>query len=303
MKLATSIGDVYSFTRTPAEAVRFFEGTGFRYLDYDFCNVIWEPDHPFMGEDWMRQIVEARQAADTLGFSFVQAHAPTCVIGDGMDVEWEFLAAKRAIEACGYLGIRNMVMHSGCFSEIKYPEGQQQYFQATYRFFKRLIPYMEANNVSILLENTTSRHWADRVYGCITAQDLNELIAYFDHPLFGAGWDVGHAHLDALDQHEQIMTLGKNLKALHIHDNDGMKDHHTLPFTGTMNFDSLMRGLIETGYEGFFTFESGNFLKYNRDPALTGPLAHPTPALKKAALSLLYLTGKTILDAYGLYEE
>ena len=69
-----------------------------------------------------------------------------------------------------------------------------------------------------------------------------------------------------------------------------------------MQTDSLMRGLIESGYEGYFTFESDGFFKYQRGVS-EGALAHPMLEIKRAALSLLYLIGKTILDAYGVYEE
>ena len=40
MKIATTIGEMYSFVRSPAEAVRAYEGTGFRYLDYSFYTVL-----------------------------------------------------------------------------------------------------------------------------------------------------------------------------------------------------------------------------------------------------------------------
>ena len=33
MKIATTIGEVYGFTKSFEEAVRFYEGTGFKYLD------------------------------------------------------------------------------------------------------------------------------------------------------------------------------------------------------------------------------------------------------------------------------
>ena len=70
MKLATTIGEMYAFTRTPAEAVRQYAGSGFRCLDYSFYNVAKHPDDPFLGENWRDQILEAREAAKELGFTF-----------------------------------------------------------------------------------------------------------------------------------------------------------------------------------------------------------------------------------------
>ena len=305
MKIATSIGDLYPFTSSPAEAVRQFKDTGFRYLDYSFYSVLSTPDHPFMGDGWRDVVWEAKDAADELGITFVQAHAPNCtIIGPGS--EEGLRATIRSIEACGMLGIKNMAIHSACVPEFKYPEDQQAYFAANAVFFRELIPAMEKNDVSILFENTTEKHCGDRNYFPIFGQDLNDFVALRDHPLFGAVWDVGHAHMDGLDHYTEIMAMGKNLKALHIHDNDGKKDLHTAPFLGTLNFDSLMRGLIDSGYDGYFTLETDGFFKYRRSSRMQEPdgrLAHPTLEIKKMALPMLYQIAKTLLSEYGLYEE
>ena len=80
MKLATTIAEMYAFTASPAEAVRQYEGTGFRYLDYSFYSVARKDGHPFMRDGWQTLIRDAKAAADELGFTFVQAHAPDCAL-------------------------------------------------------------------------------------------------------------------------------------------------------------------------------------------------------------------------------
>lgn len=301
MKLATTIGEFYAFTGSPAEAVQQYEGTGFRNLDYSFYSVAKIPGHPFMGDNWKAQIIEAKNTADALGFSFVQAHAPDCHLR-GEKGEYGLLATLRSIEACGMLGIQNMVIHSGFFSEFKYPNDAEAYFEENAIFMKNLIPTMEEYNVNILFENTTIKHCKDNTYFPILGKDLYDFVEYMGHPLFGAAWDVGHAHMDGIDHHKEIMAMGKHLKAVHVHDNNGQKDQHLAPFLGSLDYDSFLRGLIESGYSGYFTFESDAFFKYHRG-APEGLLAHPTPEIKRAAISLLYLIGKTILEAYHLYEE
>jgi len=305
VKIATSIGDVYSFTSSTAEAVRQFEDTGFRYLDYSFYTVLNDKNDPFMGDHWRDGVLEAKEAAEELGFKFVQAHSPCCEIrGEGS--EEGLIATLRSVEACGMLGIKNMVVHSGCFDEYKYPNDKLEYFKANEPFFRALIPEMEKYGVNILFENTTIKHCGDRNYFPITGQDLNDFVEFMAHPLFGAAWDVGHAHMDGIDHYNEIMTLGENLKAIHVHDNDGNKDLHTAPFLGTLNFEALMRGLIDSGYKGYFTFEADGFFKYKRSSRLKEPegrLAHPTVEIKRSALKILYLIGKTMLDEYGIYEE
>jgi sugar phosphate isomerase/epimerase len=57
-----------------------------------------------------------------------------------------------------------------------------------------------------------------------------------------------------------IRGLGaKRLKALHVHDTDGYRDLHTLPFTSKNDFALIMKLLSEIGYEGDLTFEADQF--------------------------------------------
>ena len=303
MKLATTIGEVYAYTSSITEAVRFYEGTGFTHLDVSFYTAL-DPASPcyLMDENWRERILAAKQAAEELGFDFVQAHAPCCELrGEGMEAGLE--ATIRSIEACGMLGIKNMVIHSGCWADFKYPDGQEENHKANEPFMRALIPAMEKYDVRILFENTTMKHTGGGNYFPIYGEDLNAFVKFMDHPLFGACWDVGHAHMDGIDHQKELGDMGKNLLAIHVHDNDGRKDFHNVPFCGSLDFDSLMRGLIDIDFKGYFTLETDGFVKYNRLKVPGDKLAHPTKEIKKEALKLQHMIAKHLLDAYGLYEE
>lgn len=301
MKIATTIGEMYPYTNGFIEAIKSYEGTGFKYLDCSFYNVVRASNHPFMSDSWQEEIYEAKTIAKELGFTFVQAHAPDCdLIGDGAEKGIE--ATIRSIEACGILGIKNMVIHSGFFKEIKYPDDRELYFKANEPFFRALIPAMEKNDVNILFENTTIKHCPGKCFFPITGKDLNDFISFMNHPLFGAAWDIGHANLDGIDHYKEILEMGDNLKAIHVHDNNGMRDEHTSPFLGTSDYDSLMKGLVDSGYSGYFTLESDGFFKFNRGYT-EGKLARIDKELKRESISLLYKISKYILCAYDVYEE
>ena len=79
MRLATTIGDFRRFTKTPAEAVRAFEGTGFRYLDYSFYSVIY-PGSPFLTGDWFREVDEAAEEAARLSLRQAWDQEPRCAL-------------------------------------------------------------------------------------------------------------------------------------------------------------------------------------------------------------------------------
>ena len=300
MKIATTIGEIFPYTNNYVDAIKSYEGTGFKYLDFSFYNVV-NANNSFMSDSWQKDIYAAKTIAEDLGFTFVQAHAPACDIrGEG--AKKGLSATIRSIEACGILGIKNMVIHSGFFDEIKYPDDRKLYFKTNEPFFRALIPAMEKNDVNILFENTTIKHCQGNCFFPITGKDLNDFVSFMNHPLFGAAWDIGHANMDGTDHYKEIMEMGNNLKAIHVHDNNGMRDEHTSPFLGTTDYDSLMKGLIDSGYSGYFTLESDGFFKFNRGRE-EGKLARIDKELKKESVSLLYKVSKYILCAYDVYEE
>ena len=106
------------------------------------------------------------------------------------------------------------------------------------------------------------------------------------------------------------MTLGDDLRAIHVHDNNGKADEHVILFRGTVNIDEVITALIDSGYKGYFTFEAectlslGNawhvkrkkFDKNNR-------LFNPTTEMYDANEKFLFEIGKSCLSAYGIYEE
>ena len=105
MKIATTIIDSYPYFETPAEVVRFYEGTGFRLLDYSFYTAMRNTYH-FLEDEWKKYVVAAKNAADELGFSFVQAHAPNYnpLGGEDYDHKNGVLTMTRSIRPAVFLG-------------------------------------------------------------------------------------------------------------------------------------------------------------------------------------------------------
>ncbi len=301
MKIATTIGEVYGWVKEPAEAVEMYVDSGFKYLDFSFYTFVLAKDHPFMSDSWRELIIRAKERADALGFKFVQAHSPAVHVLSQESFERNVEGTVRSIEACAMLGIKNTVIHTGADSRLRYPEHKKEYFEANRPFLEALIPTMEKYEVNVLLENSCEKNTKGAWFP-MTGKDLNDFLDFVKHPLFGACWDVGHGHIQGLDPHDEIVELAGNMKAVHIHDNHADRDAHILPYTATYDMDSMMRGFIDSGYKGYFTFESDGFMPYNAKKP-DGPLAHPPKGLKKESLKFLYQIGKFTLDAYGIYEE
>ena len=243
MKLASTTGDFRGYAKTTADAVRFYEGTGFRHLDYNFYNVIY-PESPFLGDRWLDEVEEAGREAERLGFDFIQAHSPNYNPFDPKaDHEAGMLATIRSIEACGRLGIPNIVVHPGMTTELTYPDGRDGYFSRNRDFYRSLFPAMEKWNVNVLIENSAEANMGTR-YFFMTGQEMRDFADYVDHPLLHCNWDIGHANMRGTDQREDILAMGGHLRGLHIQDNFGACDEHIAPFMGTTDMDAVMQGLI-----------------------------------------------------------
>ena len=73
---------------------------------------------------------------------------------------------------------------------------------------------------------------------------------------FGLCLDTGHLNLLNLDMRWYIPILGKRIKALHIHDNDGIVDRHKAPYTGTLVWKDFYTALRDIGFDGDLSFET-----------------------------------------------
>lgn len=294
MRLATKTSDFTAYTHCQIQALAHIAGAGFRYADYSFGED-YANRTGIYGEDpaYMDRVAEA-------GVELVQAHSP---MGKPLDdPDGSFLAdTLRCVEACGRWGIPNLVVHSGYLPALS----KEQTFLRNREFFLPLLEAAEPWGVNILVENFNKMYKPD-VYWIDNATDLLQMIETVDHPLFHAVWDTGHANLQPMAQQQELKILGSHVKALHIQDNMGLKDQHLLPFHGTTDMDSVMQGLLDIGYGGYFTFEVGKFFDSGvprRSDVAERRLPAPSLELQDAAEAYLYRLGKMILERYACFEE
>ena len=105
--------------------------------------------------------------------------------------------------------------------------------------------------ITLCIENMTGKpyaaHPSEAVYGS-TAEDVLELSRRL-HTM--VCWDFGHANLTGLCQSVQLETLRGKLRCIHVHDNDGARDTHRIPFDtsertpvgGSIDWEDAAEGL------------------------------------------------------------
>ena len=299
MKLATTTGDYSAYPLSHADVLKHVRAAGFRYADYGFGRD-YRQRSGIYSEDLEAHLYTVANAAEKIGIKLIQAHSP---MGKPLqDEDGSFLQdTLRCVDACGAWGIKNLVVHSGYANGLS-PE---QTFERNKAFFLPLLDRAEKYEVNILVENFNKMS-VDGLYWIDNAPDLLRMVECVDHPLFHAVWDVGHANMQEMPQDEALRILGDHVRALHIQDNTGDRDTHLAPFLGTVNMDSIMNGLADIGYNGYFTFEVGAFFspskdrrQYQRDMRLFDPPLE----LRDAFERYLYELGKCILEKYDCFEE
>ena len=304
MKIATTTGDFGAFCENDIERIRELHRAGFRYIDLSMYS--FSPDSEYMGENWENAVSRLQEEADRLGMTFVQAHSQggNPLKDDQAHVDFLVAATCRSIEICHKLGIQNTVVHPGYAKGIP----KEEWFERNKAFFQRLFPTMEKCGVNVLIENSTSANMKDR-YFANSGKDMLEFLQYVAHPMLHACWDTGHANCEGA-QYDDIVTLGKELYAIHYNDNHGLKDEHLIPYFGTLNHDEIIHALMKIQFGGYFTLECSSSLIpknywlggrrcFNQDMRLTDPQLF----MQRHLESLLYETAKYILDSYHLLEE
>ena len=315
MKLATSTGDFSWYSENVTEKIKNFKGSKFKYINLEQTGVIPElfdsNDDAFkrLADDWAK-------AADYAGVEFVVSHAPclhfACLnaIKNPADEEYRnnIRAIRRSIEICNILGIKRIVVHA-CTNDTFTNE---KFYEYNKMFYKEFFDLMEKYNIIVMTEN-----WDNNATYFSTGKEIRDFLDYIDHPLLCACWDTAHGNIDKIarniGQYRNIVNIGDKLKGLHISDNFGDVHHHTWPFAGIINFDSVMQGLIDVEYDGYFTFEASYTLLHQNNPPynrqafeyngeMIEKLLNPSVELKKQAIDLLYETGKHLLKTYNCYE-
>ena len=259
-----------------AEAYALYKEAGFESIDININNEIEDEaayragrideagsifDRPM--DEILEHFVPEFTEIEKNGLEIGQAHAPfpTYIPGKPDSLERISPIIINSLKFCQIKNIPYLVVHG-----VKDPKLPQETLDAyNDRLYSSLIPTLLEGNTVVCAENLWNRDPEN--YNCLTPAHgsnadaicafLDDLNARAGREVFGLCLDTGHLNLLGLDPIPFIHKLGKRIKVLHIHDNNGgPDDQHLAPYTGTLNFDALMQALADVGYAGDLSFET-----------------------------------------------
>lgn len=245
------------------DTIRLLKEAGFDCFDLSMCSSSQEIQQLLTADNYAEQARDLRRFTDELGIACNQTHTPfPTSLGDVND-EYRFQMQIRALEISGIMGANIAVVHPN--QHLNYADRQRELFPMNVDFYKRLIPYAEKFGVKIATENMYQANNGSQIPSdsvCSRSWEFCELIDAVNSPWLVGCLDIGHVSLMGADIEKFIRDMGPNrLQALHIHDTDFVHDSHTLPFTLSINYETVAKTLGEIGYRGDFTFEAGSFFR------------------------------------------
>ncbi len=256
------------------KAYRLIKEAGFTAIDWAI-DIVWDrnkvkagimPEGTFY--DNSLDEIEAHFAKELFairkyGLNISQAHAPFPAYMKGHPEFTDYCIGifKKAILLCDRVGCKNLIIHGISKLPADDTITYEQTVELNMYMYSALIPTLKETNVTVCLENLFSTYNEKRYVGtCCDAREaceyIDKLNALAGKECFGLCLDTGHLNLVHDTPRHYIVTLGKRIKALHIHDNDMILDSHLAPFTGTINWNEFAYALKEIGYEGDLSFET-----------------------------------------------
>ena len=237
------------------EAVRRIAAAGFDAVDANLV-MICNNTLRLHTDDWKYEAEKIALAVQETGIELAQCHLPF----KGKKVKWhtpEELAYYyemfyRAIDVAGFLGIPWGVIHPERF--IGQDLSDEECCKINHETNDKYIEYALNKGVNIAYENMALGAKAGY---CAYIDQLVDLIDSYADPRIGACLDTGHANMVYDDQYEPILKLGHRLHCTHINDNLGKDDLHLAPFSGTVKWESVIKGLREINYPGVLNLEIG----------------------------------------------
>ena len=199
--------------------------------------------------------------------------------------------APKSLQICSFLECKYIVIHG--FKLIKYVGSEEAEWKYTENFIEKIAPQLKELGIAVCIENLYEGIGGHLIESTCcnarkAAERIDRLNDKYKAEILGFCFDTGHANLIGLDFEKFITNLGSRLKVLHIHDNDGVRDLHQIPFTfsrarensTSTDWEGFIKGLRNVKFTGILNFE-------------TGPVLNTFPTeLKKSALEMIAKIGK-----------
>lgn len=268
----------------PDDSIRFIKSCGFEAIDFSlegyFKKTFDETTLTSAYDRGIDAVVDhyrpLKKALQENGVKISMSHAPYPIYFPDNKEKSSYLISVvgKMIAVCEFLECPAIVVHANYSNDGEDLKKEQEIIINN---FIRFIPAAKKHGITVCLENAMRAFngyiyegtCTDAVEACYYVDTLNDIAG---EKLFGFCFDTGHALAASRDLYRYVTTLGSRLINIHIHENNGTKDSHLIPYTQkdssgyqpVADWDRFLKGLKQIGYSGPINFET--FLGYKSFP-------------------------------------
>lgn len=214
-------------------------------------------------EEFTAYFKDIKDYADSIGIKIFTTHGNgTGYKNNKEDDETLVKNVLKDIQATKILGAEVCIIHTAGNYHLPPETSKELMHKFNYDLFDKTLPFAKESGIKLATETFGS----SARYGCIDFfGDINNFLDGF-MPLYEKYGDTfcicvdsGHTNLatrfDNPQVSEVIKMLSSHVYALHLHDNNGLKDQHKIPGTGDINWESVFGALKEINYKGAYNLE------------------------------------------------
>jgi sugar phosphate isomerase/epimerase len=231
-----SIVDWFGYNLSPQVRMRLIKEAGF-----DGVLLLWAD---YFDKDYMYFPDYARNA----GLYVENAHAPYMNANDlwqdTIDGQEACNLLVSCVEDCAVHEIPALVMHPENKNGAETVELPVDFTFGIERI-KRIVDTADRLNVNVAVENMSRYEYLNCIFENIQSNRL------------GFCFDSGHCNVFTPGQ-DLLTQYGDRLMAQHLHDNDGVDDWHSLPFSGNIQWNDIAEKLQANKYNSAIALEIGN---------------------------------------------
>ena len=209
---------------------------------------------------------QVKKYADERGVAIRQTHGR--LIGFAMSPEGDAAFVKNAEIDCiisRVLGAKYCVVHTPAITWVGPDHSDEEMFDIGVRLFTSILPYAKREGIKIAAEThgDSGKYGKMEFFGYV--ENLIELIERVRAASDAGDYlcvcvDTGHTNMTVRygcpSVGDVIRRLGSLVEVLHLHDNNGIKDQHKIPMTGTIDWADVMSALKEIDFGGWYNLEN-----------------------------------------------
>ena len=224
---------------------------GFDCIDYEALCDVHGVRYTCSEAELKVMLTEEKLAAEAAGIGISQVHGPWYVDDATEELRaFNLNCMKRCVIGTYDLGCKNMVVHPVMPYHWNKEDDPAWAYALNAEYFGKVCDFAADYGVHICLENMPT---ANHSVG--TLSQVADFVREMNRPNFDICMDTGHANITREDVFDGMRKAGDKLTVLHIHDNRGHMDEHRFPYTGTFDWDTFKKTLVEIGFGGVYSLE------------------------------------------------